>query len=189
MSTRRTITAVSALTITAALAIGATAAAAPSNPSAPAQLATPSAPLLSQEAQGYRGAWTITGGSLQESFTQGGVEVSTGTTSLREGLAPDQVISFGYVAGFGDPVTGESYAQLSSQAGPDVTAVRVISASGITAEASLADGVWGAVWVAGDHAEEYGNARIEIDTPTGTTATTTNDVDVIAADQRADEDN
>lgn len=145
------------------------------------------APLVSQHAAGYQGTWTVAGGALEESFEKEGIIISTGSTSLREGLASDQVISFGYVAGFGDPVTGEDYSQLSGQAGSDVTAVRVISASGITTPAGLVDGVWGAVWVSGDSADEHGAATIEFDTAIGTTTVSADSVDVIAADQRATE--
>jgi hypothetical protein len=145
------------------------------------------APLITQDAAGYQGTWTIQGGALEESFQKDGVIISTGSTSLRAGLAADGIVSFGYVAGFGDRDSGEDYAQLSGQAGADITAVRVISASGVTTEADLADGVWGAVWLAGDDADEYGAATLEIDTPTGTTTVSTDAVDVIAADQRAAE--
>jgi hypothetical protein len=147
------------------------------------------APLVSQQAAGYEGKWSIVGGSLQESFEKDGVVISTGTTSLQDGLAADEVVSFGYVAGFGDPETGKNYAQLSGQTGSDVIAVRVISGSGETTAANLANGIWGAVWVAGDSADEYGAATIEFDTAEGTMTTSTDSVDVIAAEQRAAEQN
>ncbi|OUE09870.1 hypothetical protein CMsap09_13060 [Clavibacter michiganensis] len=127
------------------------------------------------------------GGALEESFEKDGVMISTGSTGLRAGLAADSVISFGYVAGFGDLLSGEDYAQLSGQAGADVTAVRVISASGVVTEADLADGVWGAVWLAWGADDEYGTATLEFDTAAGTTTVTTDAVDVIAAEQRAAE--
>lgn len=63
----------------------------------------------------------------------------------------------------------------------------VVSAAGVTTTADLADGVWGAVWVSGGHADEYGAATIEYDTSTGTRTVSTDAVDVIAADQRAAE--
>lgn len=180
----RTAAALSVLTLAAGVATMTTAAAAPDAAEQPVPVA---APLVSQQAAGYEGRWAVEGGSLRESFTKDGVVVSTGTTALRDGLAADDVVSFGYVAGFGDPTTGEEYAQLSGQAGGDVTAVRVVSASGVTTTADLADGVWGAVWVAGDDADEHGAATIEVDTAAGTTTVSTDAVDVIAADQRAAE--
>jgi hypothetical protein len=151
------------------------------------QLTTVDPPLITQDAAGYQGTWTIEGGTLEESFEKDGLIISTGSSSLRTGLAADGIVSFGYVAGFGDPDSGEEYAQLSGQAGADVTAVRVISASGVETEADLADGIWGAVWLAGDDADEYGAATLEFDTAAGTTTASTDDVDVIAADQRAAE--
>jgi hypothetical protein len=93
------------------------------------QLTTVDPPLITQDAAGYQGTWTIEGGTLEESFEKDGLIISTGSSSLRTGLAADGIVSFGYVAGFGDPDSGEEYAQLSGQAGADVTAVRVISAS------------------------------------------------------------
>lgn len=154
-------------------------------PGAEDHLTAVSSPLISQDAQGYEGKWAVTGSTLEESFERNGVVVSTGSTSLRTGLAVDDVTSFGYVAGFGDPATGTNYAQLSGQAGTGVSAVRVISASGVTTGADLADGVWGTVWLAGDSADEYGPAMIEYDTAKGTTTVSTDDVDVIAAEQLA----
>jgi hypothetical protein len=151
------------------------------------QLATVDSPLITQDAAGYQGRWTIEGGAVKESFQRDGVIISTGSSSLRSGLAADSIVSFGYVAGFGDLDSGEDYAQLSGQAGTDVTAVRVVSASGVETEADLADGIWGAVWLAGDDAEEYGAATLEFDTAVGTTTVSTDVVDVIASDQRAAE--
>ncbi|GAB2983380.1 hypothetical protein [Frigoribacterium salinisoli] len=183
MTKIRTAAALSALTVAAGVVTMTTAGA--SAPTAEEQLRPVAAPLVSQEAAGYEGRWGVVGGSLQESFEKDGVVVSTGSTSLRTGLADDEVVSFGYVAGFGDPVTGEDHAQLSGQAGSDVTSVRVVSASGVTTTADLAEGVWGAVWVAGDDPDEHGAATIEFDTAAGTTTVSTDSVDVIAADQRA----
>jgi len=183
--TIRTATIGSALALAAGLAPVSAATAFFAAPTADDQLAPISSPLITQDAAGYQGKWIIVGGTLEESFEKDGVVISTGSTSLRTGLASDSIASFGYVAGFGDPVSGESYAQLSGQAGTDVTAVRVISASGVETEANLAAGVWGAVWLAGDNADEYGTATLEFDTPAGTTSVSTDAVDVIAADQRA----
>jgi hypothetical protein len=194
MNTTRTAVAVSALLVATGLAAVTTAAAAPSAPSPVSSSSTASAedqltavatPLLSQQADGYQGKWAIEGDTLEESFEQDGVVVSTGTTSLRDGLAADEVVSFGYVAGFGDPDTGAQHAQLSGQAGADVTAVRVVSASGVTTSATLVDGIWGAVWTAGESADDYGPATLQVDTPAGTTTVSTDQVDVIAAEQRA----
>jgi hypothetical protein len=191
MNKTRTVVAVSALLAATGLAAVTTAAAAPSTvsssstASAEDQLTAVATPLLSQQAHGYQGKWAVEGGTLEESFDQDGVVVSTGTTSLRDGLAADEVVSFGYVAGFGDPDTGAQHAQLSGQAGADVTAVRIVSASGVTTPATLVDGIWGAVWTAGDSADEYGPATLEVDTPAGTTTVSTEEVDVIAAEQRA----
>ena len=181
----RTAAVVSAVTLAAGLAAVTTAAASPSAVEEP--LAPVSSPLVSQDAAGYEGRWAVEGGSLVESFEKDGTVISTGSTSLHDGLPADGVVSFGFVAGFGDPVTGVDYAQLSGQAGTDVTAVRVVSASGVETTADLADGVWGAVWLAGDDADEYGAATIEVDTAAGTTTVSTDTVDVIAADQRAAE--
>jgi hypothetical protein len=191
MNKPRTAVAVSALLVATGLAVVTTAAAAPSAVSsgsiAPAedQVTAVATPLLSQQADGYQGKWAIEGDTLEESFEQDGVVVSTGTTSLRNGLAADEVVSFGYVAGFGDPDTGAQHAQLSGQAGADVTAVRVVSASGVTTSATLVDGIWGAVWTAGESADEYGPAVLQVDTPAGTATVSTDEVDVIAAEQRA----
>jgi hypothetical protein len=197
MNTTRTAVAVSALLVATGLAAVTTAAAAPSAPSAVSSSSTASAedqltavatPLLSQQAHGYQGKWAVEGGTLEESFDQDGVVVSTGTTSLRDGLAADEVVSFGYVAGFGDPDTGAQHAQhaqLSGQAGADVTAVRVVSASGVTTSATLVDGIWGAVWTAGDSADEYGPAVLQVDTVAVPAGVSTDEVDVIAAEQRA----
>lgn len=185
MKNIRTAAAVSAFALAAGLATVTTAAASPS--AVEDQLAPVSSPVVSQDAAGYRGAWAVEGGSLVESFEKDGTVISTGSTSLLDGLAADSVASFGYVAGFGDPVAGVAYAQLSGQAGADVTAVRIVSASGVDTTADLADGVWGAVWLAGDDADEYGAATIEFDTAAGTTTVSTDEVDVIAADQRAAE--
>jgi hypothetical protein len=197
MNTTRTIVTVSALLVATGVAAVTTAAAAPSavssssTASAEDQLTAVATPLLSQQADGYQGKWAIEGDTLEESFEQDGVVVSTGTTSLRNGLAADEVVSFGYVAGFGDPDTGAQHAQhaqhaqLSGQAGADVTAVRVVSASGVTTSATLVDGIWGAVWTAGDSADEYGPAVLQVDTPAGTATVSTDQVDVIAAEQRA----
>jgi type II secretory pathway pseudopilin PulG len=169
MNTTRTAVAVSALLVATGLAAVTTAAAAPSAPSPVSSSSTASAedqltavatPLLSQQADGYQGKWAIEGDTLEESFEQDGVVVSTGTTSLRDGLAADEVVSFGYVAGFGDPDTGAQHAQLSGQAGADV-------------------------WTAGDSADEYGPAVLQVDTPSGTATVSTDEVDVIAAEQRA----
>ncbi|KPG82378.1 hypothetical protein [Frigoribacterium sp. RIT-PI-h] len=191
MNKPRTAVAVSALLVATGLAAVTTAAAAPSTvssgstASAEDQLTAVATPLLSQQADGYQGKWAIEGDTLEESFEQDGVVVSTGTTSLRNGLAADEVVSFGYVAGFGDPDTGAQHAQLSGQAGADVTAVRIVSASGITTPATLANGIWGAVWTADDSTDEYGPATLQVDTPAGTTTVPTDQVDVIAAEQRA----
>lgn len=191
MKRTRIIVATSALLVASGLAAVTTAAAAPSAvPSSSAvsvedQLTAVATPLLSQQADGYQGKWAVQGGTLEESFEKDGVVVSTGTASLRDGLAADEVVSFGYVAGFGDPDTGEQHAQLSGQAGTDVTAVRVVSASGTTTPATLVDGIWAAVWTAGDSADEYGAATLQVDTAAGTTTVSTDDVDVIAAEQRA----
>jgi hypothetical protein len=191
MNKPRTVVAVSALLVATGLAAVTTAAAAPSavssgsTASAEDQLTAVATPLLSQQADGYQGKWAIEGDTLEESFEQDGVVVSAGTTSLRDGLAADEVVSFGYVAGFGDPDTGAQHAQLSGQAGADVTAVRIVSASGVTTPATLADGIWGAVWTADGSADEYGPATLQVDTPAGTTTVSTDQVDVIAAEQRA----
>jgi hypothetical protein len=185
MNTTRATVTLAALALAAGLVATTTAAA--SAVTADEQLDPVASPLVSQEASGYRGEWAVSGGSVQEAFEKDGIVISTGSTGLRSGLAADRVLSFGYVAGFGDPVSGTDYSQLSGQAGEDVTAVRVVSASGVTTTADLADGVWGAVWVSGDHADEHGAATIEYDTPTGTTTVSTDAVDVIAADQRAAE--
>ncbi|SDO49628.1 hypothetical protein SAMN04487848_1169 [Microbacterium sp. ru370.1] len=183
MNTRRIIAAMSALTLATGLAVVTTAASAA--PSAEPTLPAMDAPLLSQSAGPYTGKWKVAGGSLEESFELDGATIANGTTALRGDLAADQVVSFGYVAGFGDPATGAEYAQLSGQAGSDITGVSVVSASGVRTAASLVDGVWGAVWPAGDSTDEFGAARIEVSTPAGTTTVSTDDVDVIAADQRA----
>ncbi|PZE61845.1 hypothetical protein [Curtobacterium sp. MCBD17_021] len=185
MNTTRATVTLSALALAAGLLATTTAGA--SAATADEQLNPAQDPLVSQEASGYRGTWAVSGGSLQEAFEQDGVVISTGTTGLRSGLDAEQVVSFGYVAGFGDPVSGVDHSQLSGQAGADVTAVRVVSASGVTTTADLADGVWGAVWVSGSDADEHGRATIEYDTPTGTRTVSTDAVDVIAADQRAAE--
>lgn len=185
MKNVRTAAIVSTVALAAGLAAVTTAAASPSAVEDP--LAPVSSPLLTQDAAGYQGTWAVEGGALVESFEKDGTVLSTGSTSLLEGLAADSVASFGYVAGFGDPLTGVDYAQLSGQAGTDVTSVRVVSASGVETTADLADGVWGAVWLAGDDADEYGAATIEFDTAAGTTTVSTDEVDVIAADQRAAE--
>ncbi len=145
---------------------------------------TVASPLVSQSVGAYEGKWAVQGGTLVESFQENGQVVSTGSTSLRTGVPADQIISFGYVAGFGSAATGQNYAQLSGQAGVEVTAVRVISASGTVTEAKLADGIWGAVWLAGSNPGEYGAATLEFDTPKGTRSVSTTDVDVIAADQK-----
>lgn len=183
MKTRRIIAAMSALTLATGLALVTTAASAA--PSAEPTLPAMEAPLLSQSAGPYTGKWKVAGGSLEESFELDGATIANGTTALRGDLAADQVVSFGYVAGFADAATGAEYAQLSGQAGSDVTGVNVVSASGVRTAASLVDGVWGAVWPAGDSTDEFGAARIEVSTPAGTTTVSTDDVDVIAADQRA----
>jgi hypothetical protein len=176
---------ISAFTLATGLATVTTAAALPA--AVDATLAPISAPLVSQDAAGYQGKWAIEGATVVESFEKDGIVISAGSTSLREGLTANSIVSFGFVGGFGDPTTGENYAQLSGQAGAGVTAVRIISASGVETAADLVDGVWGAVWVAGDHADEYGAATIEFDTAEGTTTVSTDAVDVIAADQRAAE--
>lgn len=185
MNTPRIVTALSSLALAAGLVVMTTAATdAPSD--APIEhLAPMNAPLLVQDAGGYQGKWKIDGDTLEESFELDGTTISNGTSSLRSGLPADDVLSFGYVAGFADAETGEKYAQLSGQAGSNVIAVRVISASGVSTDAQLSDGVWGAVWLAGDDADEYGAAQIEVSTSTGTTTVSTDTVDVIAADQRS----
>jgi len=191
MNRTRSIVTVSALLVATGLAAVTTAAAAPSavpsNPTARVenQLTPVITPLLSQQAGGYQGKWAVEGGTLKESFEKDGVVVSIGTTSLRDGLAADEVVSFGYVAGFGDPNTDEQHAQLSGQAGADVTAVRVVSATGTTTPATLIDGIWAAVWTAGGSSDEYGPATLQVDTAAGTTTVSTDQVDVIAAEQRA----
>jgi len=161
----------------------------PADSSAPSvgELAAIDAPLLSQQVGEYEGSWQIADGVLREAFVEDGVVVSTGTTSLRPGLAADEVLSFGFVAGYGDPVTGNDYAQLSGQAGAGVTAVRVVSASGVVTSASLVDGIWGAVWRAGDDAAEYGSAVLEFDTAAGTGTVSTDDVDAIATAQKTED--
>jgi hypothetical protein len=146
-----------------------------------------SSPLLSQRVGGYEGQWTMHGDAVKESFREDGVEISNGSYGMRSGLGEDDVISFGYVGGYGNPVTGVNYAQLTGQAGPGVTEVRVRSTSGALIRADLADGVWAVVWEAVDDASEYGSATLEFDTPQGTRTVSTDDVDVIAAAQRADD--
>jgi hypothetical protein len=191
MNRTRSIVTVSALLVATGFAAVTTAAAAPSavpsssTASAEDQLTAVATPLLSQQADGYQGKWAIEGGTLKESFEKDGAVVSTGTTSLQAGLAADEVMSFGYVAGFGDPGTGEQHAQLSGQAGTDITAIRVVSASGVTTSATLVDGIWVAVWTAGGSADEYGPATLQVDTAAGTTTVSTDEVDAIAAEQRA----
>jgi hypothetical protein len=147
------------------------------------QLTAVSSPTVSAQTGEYIGKWALAGGSLEESFEEGGVVVSTGRASLRGGIAADSVSSFGYVGGY------NQYAQLSGQAGDAVTSVRVVSASGVVTTADLADGIWGAVWLAGADPDEYGEATIEFDTADGTKTASTDDVDVIAADQRAEDAN
>ncbi|WP_108249420.1 hypothetical protein [Planctomonas deserti] len=151
------------------------------------QPAAVDAPLLTQKVGDYEGSWQIADGVLQESFVEDGVVVSTGTTTLQPELAADQILSFGFVAGYGNAATGDDYAQLSGQAGTGVTAVRVVSASGVVTSASLVDGVWGAVWRAGADADEYGAAELQFDTAAGTVTVSTDDVDVIAAAQEAED--
>lgn len=186
MKTRRIIAAMSALSLAAGLAtVTVVTTAASAAPSAEPTLPAMEAPLLSQSAGPYTGKWKVAGGSLEESFELDGATIANGTTALRGDVAADQVVSFGYVAGFADAATGAAYAQLSGQAGSDVTGVSVVSASGVRTAATLVDGVWGAVWPAGDSTDEFGAARIEVSTPAGTTTVSTDDVDVIAADQRA----
>ncbi|WP_159620710.1 hypothetical protein, partial [Arthrobacter zhaoguopingii] len=180
-SMARRITA-SAAIIGIGVGVTVTTTAASSVPGADVQAAVIS-PLVSQSVANYEGKWAVQGGTLVESFQENGEVVSTGSTSLRTGLPADQIISFGYVAGFGSAATGQNYAQLSGQAGEDVTAVRVISASGTVTETTLADGIWGAVWLAGSNPGEYSAATLEFDTPAGTRTVSTIDVDVIAADQ------
>lgn len=180
--TIRTIAAAAALAVGTGIVMTTTAAA-PIPEIAPVTIA---APLFAQSvgSHDYTGTWGIEGSTLLQSFVEAGVQVSTGSTSLENDVAANAVVSHGYVGGFESLATGEQYAQLSGQAGADVTAVRVVSASGIVTAAALADGVWGAVWLAGDNAEEWGAATIEFDTPAGTSSVSTNEVDVIAASQR-----
>ncbi|KEP76312.1 hypothetical protein HR12_19780 [Microbacterium sp. SUBG005] len=186
MKTRRIIAAMSALSLAAGLAtVTVVTTAASAAPSAEPTLPAMEAPLLSQSAGPYTGKWKVAGGSLEESFELNGTTIANGTTALRGDLAADQVVSFGYVAGFADAATGAAYAQLSGQAGSDVTGVSVVSASGVRTAATLVDGVWGAVWPAGDSTDEFGAARIEVSTPAGTKTVSADDIDVIAADQRA----
>ncbi|NII52131.1 hypothetical protein [Frigoribacterium endophyticum] len=187
MNRTRIIVAASALLVASGVAAVTTAAAAPSSPATSVEdrLTAVATPLLSQQADGYQGKWAVQGDILAESFEKDGVVVSTGTTSLRDGLGTDEVVSFGYVAGFGDPDTGAQHAQLSGQAGRDVTAVRVVSASGTTTPATLVDGIWAAVWTAGYSSDEYGPATLEVDTAAGTTTVATDEVDVVAAEQQA----
>lgn len=187
MKTLSLIAAASVVALATGVAAVTTAAASPTASGTPVEdrLAPVAAPVISQDADGYLGTWAVEGGSLVESYEKDGTVVSTGSSGLRGDLGADDVVSFGYVAGFGDPATGVAYAQLSGQAGPEVTGVRVVSASGVETEAALADGVWGAVWVAGDDADEYGAATIEVDTAAGTRTVSTDEVDVVAADQRA----
>lgn len=183
MNTRRIVTAFSALTLAAGLAVMTTAAAAAPSAAATDELPTMDAALITQDAGAYQGNWKINGNTFEESFELHGTTVSNGSTSLRADVPADDVISFGFVAGFADEATGTKYAQLSGQAGSDVTSVRIVSASGVTTEARLADGVWGAVWLAGDNADEYSSAQIQVTTSTGTETVSTDEVDVIAAEQ------
>jgi len=182
-STVRTIAASAALVLAGVGVAVATTAAAP----VPEIEVVPAvaSPLLSQAVAGYEGKWAIEGGSVIQSFEEHGVLVSTGGTPLNGEPAPEEVVSFGFVGGFENLETGAAYAQLSGQAGAGVTAVRVVSASGTVTSAALVDGIWGAVWLAGDDENEYGAATIEFDTAAGTRTVSTTDVDVIAAEQRA----
>jgi len=134
----------------------------------------------SQSVGAYEAKWAVENGQVIQSFAEDGILVSTGTGALEENVTADGVISFGFVAGFESAATGENYAQLSGQAGTNVTGVRVTSASGVVTAAALVDGIWGAVWDAGDEALEYGAATIEFDTVDGTHRVSTDDVDVIA---------
>jgi len=136
--------------------------------------------LFTQTVGDYEGRWAVEDGWVIQSFEEGDTLVSTGSSPLEE-VAADSVISFGFVGGFESEATGKVYAQLTGQAGPDVTAMRVESASGVVTDAALVDGIWGAVWAAGDESVEYGAATIEFDTVGGTQQVSTDDVDAIAS--------
>ncbi|QHC71479.1 hypothetical protein [Rathayibacter sp. VKM Ac-2801] len=141
--------------------------------------------LLAQRADRYEGRWDLDGDALTEAFLEDGQLLSTGRETLRHGLGAADVLSFGTVGGYGDPETGEDYAQLVGQAGPEVTEVLVHSTTGITTRAELVDGVWAAVWRTVDEDQDYGAAVLTVRTARGTTRVSTDDVDVVAADQRA----
>lgn len=152
------------------------------DPAAPDHVSIAS-PLLTQSVGEYEARWAVEDGRVSQSFEEAGTLVSTGSSAFQEDVAADSVISFGYVAGFDSDATGESYAQLSGQAGPDVTGVRVENGSGVVTTAALVDGIWGAVWLAGDGDSDHGAATIEFDTAAGTHSVSTDDVDVIAANR------
>jgi hypothetical protein len=106
-------------------------------------------------------------------------------SSSRPAVEPGEIRSMGHVAGGTSFANGVSGAHLSGVAGDDVTSVTVVPASGAPVPATLDGGIWAAAWQ-GDPEADGGRAEVRFTTKDGKPrTTTTDDIDWIAAEQRA----
>lgn len=133
----------------------------------------------------FRYELTGTATTLHDVERFGGVRDGRGTSG-RPGVRPDEIRSMGSVAGGTSSENGVSGAHLSGVAGADVTAVTVLPATRRPVPATLSHGLWAAAWQ-GDPGADDGRAAVRFTTADGRTRTvSTDDIDWIAAAQRAD---